>query len=253
MPLQRQLHRRRDTFVSEDESIYINGPHASRTRRVTELSRCMRYSPPCSQTNRSHGRGSPSTASRPPPNSSKWRLKVKVQIMHKDAFAFSGTDLDWEELGLAPIGMVQDEEEDWFPLAIDAKRQPFLVDTDGPHPLDKEKAGTSIYRALDETCERLWGHSWNSSVGEIFRLNRRTTQRDRVSRYLLPPPVLQVVAYVASADDSQELAGALLAFARYAAKTKSKEEAVRYWMHAAKVFYGEAKDLTVGVHPAPFP
>jgi hypothetical protein len=178
---------------------------------------------------------------------------VKVQIIHKDAFAFNGADLDWGKLELAPIGMVQDEEGAWFPLALDAKRQPFLVDAEGPHPLDREKAGTSIYRALDETCERLWGHSWNSSVGEIFHLNRRTTQRDRVSRYLLPPPVLQVLAYVASADDSQELAGALLALARYAAKTKSKEEAMRYWMNAAKVFYGEAKDLTVGVNPGPAP
>lgn len=169
--------------------------------------------------------------------------------MHQDAFTFPQHRTDWAEMGVSPIGIVKDGEGDWFALAIDGKRQPFIVDEDGAHALDKEVAGPAIYQALDETCEALWGHSWNSAIGEIFRINRRTTQRDRVSKYLLPPRILQIIAYVATSDDREELAGALVAIARYAARSKSKAETLSYWQNVADVFYGD-NDEQMGVEVA---
>ncbi len=173
--------------------------------------------------------------------------------MHQDNFAFPDGDRDWHRMGLKPIGIVRKGKEDeWLPLAVDDRRIAFTVDGDEVTPLDKELAGPAIFQALEETCERLWGHSWNSSVGEIFSLNRRTIQRDRVSKGLLPPRILQMIAYVSSADDGEELAEALIAVSRYAAKFKDKEIVRRYMQNAIDVFYGDF-DREIGVQPTDTP
>lgn len=167
--------------------------------------------------------------------------------MHPEAFSYPNGGKDVAALGLSAIGVCRDGDGQWVPLALDDGRNPYAVVGGQAVPLDADVLGPAIYQALDEACERLWGNSWNSSVGEVFRVNRRTTQRDRVSRNLLPPRILQVISYIASADDGQELAAAMLALARYDRKLKgNKEIARRYWMNAFDLYYGDA-DHEVGV------
>ncbi|NEU13499.1 hypothetical protein G3T14_15360 [Methylobacterium sp. BTF04] len=161
--------------------------------------------------------------------------------MHRDHPQFPDGDRDWKALGLVPIGIVRDGEDDWQALAIDGKRRLFSLGAEADEAvlLDREALGPLVYESLDETCHSLWGHSWNSSIGEIFRLNRRTTQRDRVASYLLPPRVLQIIAYVASADDREELAGMLLSIARYAARFPNEKLVHRYVANALEIFFGD--------------
>lgn len=167
--------------------------------------------------------------------------------MHQDNFAFPDGDRDWEGMGLMPIGIVRrDEDDDWHALALDDRRGAFMVDGDKATPLDREEVGPAIFQAMEDACERLWGHSWNSSIGEIFALNRRTVQRDRVAKALLPPRVLAIIAYVSSADDGEELAEALIAVSRYAAKFKDKQVVKRYIENAVEVFYGDY-DREIGI------
>lgn len=173
---------------------------------------------------------------------------MEVKIMHQDAFTYPGGDRDWAAIGLTPIGVVNPGDGGWFALALDERRQPVLVDGEGVAPLDMSDVGPAVYRALEAACERLWGNSWNSSVGEIFSLNRRTTQRDRVSKNLLPTRVLQMIAYVASADDGKELAETLIAVSRYAKRFKDKATVRRYMNNAIDVYYGDF-DREIGVEP----
>lgn len=162
-------------------------------------------------------------------------------MMHPDYVAFPETAADFRALGLSPVGVVREDDGPWHPLAIDGQRNAYAVVAGEAVPLPPEQAGPAIYAALDGTCERLWGNSWNSAVGEIFRMNRRTTQRDRVSRNLLPPAVLQAISYVACADEAPEFADALLALARLAAKFGNEEGLVRrQWSAVADVYFGDA-------------
>jgi len=162
-------------------------------------------------------------------------------MMHHDYVAFPETSVDFAALGLSPVGVVREDDGPWHPLAIDAQRNAYAVVAGEAVALDPAQAGPAIYAALDETCERLWGNSWNSAVGEIFRVNRRTTQRDRVSRNLLPPAVLQAIAFVACSDEAPNFAEALLAMARLSAKFGNEEGLVRrQWNAVADVYFGDA-------------
>lgn len=163
---------------------------------------------------------------------------MEVKILHSGSTDFPDGDRDWEKMGLTPIGIVrQGNDDQWLALAVDNGRTAYTLDRDWPAPLDKHIAGPAIFQALEEACERLWGHSWNSSVGEIFSLNRRTIQRDRVSKALLPPRILRTIAYVSSADDGKELAEALIAVSRYAGKFNDKENVSRLMQNAVNVFF----------------
>lgn len=161
--------------------------------------------------------------------------------MHHDYVAFPDADVDFRALGLSPVGVFREDDGPWQPLAIDGQRNAVAVISGRAVPLTPEQAGPAIYTALDETCERLWGNSWHSAVGEIFRMSRRTTQRDRVSRNLLPPAVLQAIAFVACADEAPQFAEALLAMARLSAKFGNEEGLVRrQWNKVADVYFGDA-------------
>lgn len=163
-------------------------------------------------------------------------------MLHHDHPSYPSEDLPGLAPGLTPVGVVRlDDDGPWLPLVIDDVRVLHAIVDGEPVALDKEESGAALYEALNVTCQRLWGHSWNSAVGEVFRMNRRTTQRDRVTRNLLPPRVLQKISYVASADDTTEMANGLIAAARYWARFKGDEAVTRrYWQNVMDVFLGDA-------------
>jgi hypothetical protein len=147
------------------------------------------------------------------------------------------------DTGYVPFGLVQMAEgEPYHPLAIrDVERGRFLVALiDGEIvELDNEVAFPAVYEAVEEIAEKILGHSWNSGLGELFDLNRRTMQRDRVSRFLLPPNILAALSYIASADYPEELAKLLLAINAYHTRFKDQKIVEERVKNALKVFYDQ--------------
>ncbi|ODT77723.1 MAG: hypothetical protein ABS76_26685 [Pelagibacterium sp. SCN 64-44] len=76
--------------------------------------------------------------------------------------------------------------------------------------------GREMWEAVDATCRTLWGEGWQHAVSEIWGINRRTLQRDRVMSNLLPPRVLRMISTIASMPDAKDMASALFSYARIA-------------------------------------
>jgi hypothetical protein len=146
---------------------------------------------------------------------------------------------DWMGRGIHPIGVISEEGSSEIVLGVAPQRQLVALFDDQSYPVESPDAGKALFRALDAAAFKLWGHSWNSAVGEIFGVNRRTTQRDRVARNLLPPKVLYMIAYLASLDDGPAMASALLSVAGLHNAAAGNEGAVRSaWQFAIDAFYG---------------
>lgn len=165
---------------------------------------------------------------------------MNVDLLHPDSNSYPRTGIeDLPDTGWILIGVVQMGEE-YFPLAVKEAGRNRLAGyfRDGEIvELELTEVGPAIYDAIDEACAKLWGHSWNAALGELFGLNRRTLQRDRVSRYLLPAKILATISYIASADDGEELAKALLAISAYHAKFENPEIVTDYIRNAIEIFY----------------
>lgn len=177
---------------------------------------------------------------------------MKITLLHPRHARFPKTDFDWAENSIFPIGVLGSVgDTDVVVGIVQEKRNRKLVAVrvDGSvEDLDASEAGPALYEALDQVGNQLWGNSWNSAVGEIFGLNRRTTQRDRVSTNLLPPRLVMCITYIASAPDAFEMAGLLVVIARYAGALEIGRDQVESYVRAALDFYyGERQDATLGM------
>lgn len=175
---------------------------------------------------------------------------MKITILHPRHARFPKTDFSWSDKQIYPFGVLGSPGDTNVVVGIvqqDRNRSLVGVHPDGTvEHLDIQEAGPALYEALDWTGTHLWGNSWNSAVGEIFGINRRTTQRDRVSTNLLPPRLLMSIAYIASAKDAFELAGLLLMISRYAnAVEADREQTENYFQTALNFFYGDRTEATL--------
>lgn len=168
---------------------------------------------------------------------------MDVRLLHPDHIEFPEAAMAWANSDFYPIGAVKGEGGEWFPLAIDRTRQPHAIVNGQPHALPPEEAGPALFNALEETCERLWGQNWNAAIVELFGINRRTAQRQRVATNLLPPKILMTIAYIASADDGPELARALVSYSRYKKWADGDAEVARkYWNNVADIYEEEFEE-----------
>lgn len=181
---------------------------------------------------------------------------MDVQLLHPESIFFPTVEIDWAQAEVFPIGVVKlTKRGELLPLAIAqlGRLRALVAFVDGkPVELDLAEAGPAFYAALDRQCEVAWGHSWNAALGEIFSLNRRTLQRDRVERYLLPPRVCMTLSYIFSADDSAQLAELLIAVSRYHAwrGTQGNRSSVEgYVLAGVTLFYEEDEIATMGLNP----
>lgn len=150
---------------------------------------------------------------------------MEFEICHPYSREFPEGDYSWSELGLYPIGRIRDEASGrWLPLALDQRRTPFaIVGTDQPIAVHAGLFGPAFAEALAKLGRNLWGHEWNSSIGELFGINPRTTQRDRVTSNLLPPKLIMTIAFIASRENPRGLAEIVRAVARMRAHSDYME------------------------------
>lgn len=105
--------------------------------------------------------------------------------------------------------------------------------------VDSEDFGRALFDALDDAAYDLWGHAWNSAIAEIYHLNRRTTQRDRVQKNFLPANVLHTIAHLSSNENGPAMATNLLAIAGLHKSFNGNEPAVREaWQFTVDAYFG---------------
>lgn len=156
---------------------------------------------------------------------------MKIDIIHPHSVDFPAPVIDWKERNLYPIGSVRIGRA-ILPLALTPDRKPVAIQDDVVKPLDIADVGPAFYDALEAVGDRLWGHGWHIALGDLFGVNRRTTQRDRIARFLLPPPVIMMIAYIGSADDGPMLARGLQLLQRLR-RDKGPEYAATMWQFIA--------------------
>lgn len=119
-------------------------------------------------------------------------------------------DIDTDREGML-IGAIVADGSQW-PLYMNDARQCWYRKDD--RMLSVDGFGYELWVGLDVACRTLWGEGWQHAVGEIWGINRRTLQRDRVVSNLLPPRVLRMISRVSSLPDAKTMAGALFAYAK---------------------------------------
>lgn len=166
---------------------------------------------------------------------------MRIQLAHAISGIFPAEMImDLEDGGWTMFGIAEWKQDQWFPVVIKVAGRERLVGyfVDG-HVEDLYVAdvGPAVYEAIDVACTALWGHAWNAAVAELSGLNRRTFQRDRISRYLLPPQTLSTLAFLAAAEDGEELAKMLLAVAAYHRRLGDQALVEDHVLTAIRTFY----------------
>lgn len=101
-------------------------------------------------------------------------------------------------------------------LAYDTDRNPYLVGEGEPVPLDRAQVNAALAPAVDAAASRLWPGGWTVPFSEVFGVNRRSLQPDRLARQGLPPGVLRALAEMSCEPDAEGLGWMLMSIARYA-------------------------------------
>ncbi|TXN33504.1 hypothetical protein [Methylobacterium sp. WL19] len=88
----------------------------------------------------------------------------------------------------------------------------------GPHgvvPLDREAYNLALAERVDELAGAVWGDDWSRALAELAGINRRTTARDRIRKYGLPPALLYGLVKLSEREDAREISAVARAVARY--------------------------------------
>ena len=85
----------------------------------------------------------------------------------------------------------------------------------GVVPLDKEVYNPALAEQVDRLAGAIWGDDWSRVLAELAGINRRTTARDRIRKFGLPPGLLMGLIKLSRRDDAREVAGVARAVARY--------------------------------------
>lgn len=101
-------------------------------------------------------------------------------------------------------------------MAYDPARVPHAVDDGVPRPLDPVAVNAALAPAVEAAASRLWPQGWTYAISEAFRLNRRSVQRDRITKSGLHPVVLRTLGSMGCHDDAEGIGRLLHALAHYA-------------------------------------
>lgn len=82
-------------------------------------------------------------------------------------------------------------------------------------PLEKEPYNLALSERVDELAGAVWGDDWSRALAELAGINRRTTSRDRIRKYGLPPALLYGLVKLSERHDAREISAVARAVARY--------------------------------------
>lgn len=169
---------------------------------------------------------------------------LQITLAHPTEDRFPNPDLPWKQLGMNPIGAIREGTTGvWRPLALNAERDPYVVLPGVSALIDRDEVVPLLFDAVVGAASKIWGSEWNASLSTVFQINRRTFQRDRFIQYLLPPAVIQQIAYVAARSDHKEFGEALRAVSVYD-KRIGDELTVRQEIAAAVDFFYDRDEAT---------
>lgn len=182
---------------------------------------------------------------------------MEVALAHPDSSGFPEdmSEYDYGRDGFFVVGIIRQGGGPWFPLVVDESRT-LMTMLDGGVEISvlPDEARELYVHALINACERLFGPDWPIALSQLLDINRRAVQRGRIFSNLLPPRFLTVLSYVASADDGEELATAMMAMVKYDKRCEGDEQkARRHWADVADVFYGAKGHLGVRGGKPPIP
>lgn len=141
---------------------------------------------------------------------------IAIQRIHLQPEPY---DLDLSRLRNDPkpiyIGEIEGPEGQRASLAY-VVRTPFAV-IPGVEPIHLDRADVTppLAEAVDELAMGIWGEDWSRALADIAGLNHRTTARDRVRKFGLPPRVIRALVLLAQREDARELALVLRAVGKY--------------------------------------
>ncbi|KQO50376.1 hypothetical protein [Methylobacterium sp. Leaf85] len=82
-------------------------------------------------------------------------------------------------------------------------------------PLEKEPYNLALAERVDELAGAVWGDDWSRALAELAGINRRTTARDRIRKFGLPPALLYGLVKLSERHDAREISAVARAVARY--------------------------------------
>lgn len=100
-------------------------------------------------------------------------------------------------------------------LAYDPERRPHLVGEGEPRPLDVAEVNRAMIPAIDAAASKLWPGGWHQAFSEVFGVNRRSLNVDRLLHRGLPPGVLRALADLSDSHDAEGLGWLVMALGRY--------------------------------------
>lgn len=158
---------------------------------------------------------------------------MKIEFLHNtsDRFPPVARKTNWDAAQLAPLGII-DRGDDTEVFAMSADRKCFAIGEGGEVALDD--VGDAFYDALERLCHGVWGHRWHMAVADIFGITRRTTQRDRVTKSLMSPFMIQSLTYIATDETPGTYGRELETFGRIQASA-NEEYANELWQAAAEM------------------
>ena len=101
-------------------------------------------------------------------------------------------------------------------LAYDEARRPHAVVDGVPAPLEPADVNPALAEAVEAAALRCWPDGWTHAVSDIFKVNRRSLARDRLTSVALPPAVMQVLGRISDSPDADGLGRIMAAMAWYA-------------------------------------
>jgi hypothetical protein len=129
---------------------------------------------------------------------------MEIHLEHMDA-----------ETWLRPEGWTVVGRVGRLALAYDAERRPHLVGEGEPRPLDPAEVNRAMVPAIDAAASKLWPGGWHQAFSEVFGVNRRSLNVDRLLQRGLPPGVLQALAELSDSHDAEGLGWLVMALGRY--------------------------------------
>ncbi|KQN75096.1 hypothetical protein [Devosia sp. Leaf64] len=170
---------------------------------------------------------------------------MEIDLRHPSTIK-SGFDLSLDgQEGVTIVGLVNidDTDEDlYYPLAIvqcGRVRKLAAIINGEAADIEAPDAGAEFHSVFEDLISDIWPEDHVAALTRLFGFNRRSVQRDRISTWLIPGPVVQLLTYVHSRPDRRAFAQMLLVMCEYADLYDDPKKAKAAVLSAVDFFYDD--------------